>query len=320
MTDADLMQDLSEIVFYDQPDIPVYIKEDDLCEYPDRRAICHWHEDIELILVTEGKMNYQINGRSILLEEQECIVINSRQLHYGYFYRQYGCRFTCIRFHPKILAANSFIYKNYVVPFIENKGIEYLYYSLSDGGSPSRKNINCERGFGENLSGDHPSVQELIGRILALKSGQEDAYELEIIGTLYQLWRILFCQCRPVILQDDMPDQSDLALQKKMVSYIYEHYRENVTLEEIAASASISRSKCCIIFKQYLQQSPIDFMNSYRLEMSRRLLENTDSSVTQIALSCGFNHLSYFSKIFLREFGCTPTEYRREHSTSVRNH
>ncbi len=291
MTESDLMQDASEIVFYDHPDIPVYIKEDDLAEYPDRKALCHWHEDIELIHVTRGEMNYQINGRSILLKEQECIVVNSRQLHYGYSHRGRDCKFVCIRFHPKLLGANQTIYKNYVMPFIENRGIEYLYYDNADS---------------------HQPVQELISRILSLKSKQEYAYELEIIGALYQLWHILFCQCKQVIQQEITPDQSDLALQKKMVSYIYEHYREAVTLEEIAASANISRSKCCIIFKQYLQQSPIDFLNSYRLEMSRRLLENTDSSITQIALSCGFNHLSYFSKIFFREFGCTPTEYRRE--------
>ncbi len=291
MTESDLMQDSSEIVFYDNPDIPVYIKEDDLSEYPDRRAICHWHEDMELILVTEGEMNYQINGRSILLKEQDCIVINSRQLHYGYSHLYHDCKFVCVRFHPKLLGVNQVIYKNYVIPFIENKGIEYLYYDKSASQQP---------------------VQELIGRILRLKSEKEDAYELEIIGTLYQLWHILFCQCRSLLRQEIAPDQSDLALQKKMVSYIYGHYRDSVTLEQIAASANISRSKCCIIFKQYLQQSPIDFLNSYRLEMSRRLLENTAFNITQIAFSCGFNHLSYFSKIFLREFGCTPTEYRRQ--------
>lgn len=292
MTDSDLMQDASEIVFYDHPDIPVYIKEDDLSEYPDMKALCHWHEDIEVIHVTQGEMNYQINGISLLLQEQDCIVINSRQLHYGYSYFHHGCRFVCIRFHPKLLGANPMIYKSFVMPFIENKGIEYIYFD---------KNLRNQ------------PVKELISRILSLKSGREDAYELEIIGTLHQLWRILFCQCKTIIQQEITPDASDLALQKKMVSYIYEHYRDTVILEEIAASANISRSKCCIIFKQYLQQSPIDFLNRYRLEMSRRLLENTDFNITQTAFSCGFNHLSYFSKIFLREFGCTPTEYRRQH-------
>lgn len=290
MTNSDLMQDASEIVFYDCPDIPVYIKEDNLREYPDMRGLCHWHEDIEVVHILNGEMNYQINGSSILLEAQDCIVVNSRQLHYGYSHFHHDCRFICIRFHPKLLGANQAICKNFVTPLMESKGMEYFYFDHGMENQP---------------------VRDLVSHILTLKAGREDAYELEVVGSLHQFWRILFCRCKTRIRQDAMPDDSDLALQKKMVSYIYEHYRETMALEEIAASANISRSKCCIIFKQYLQQSPVDFLNRYRLEMSRRLLETTKLNITQVAFSCGFNHLSYFSKLFLREFGCTPTEFRR---------
>ena len=65
------------------------------------------------------------------------------------------------------------------------------------------------------------------------------------------------------------------------------------------------------IFKKYLQQSPVDFLNAYRLEVSRHLLKGTSYHITQIATSCGFNHLSYFSKMFMDKYGCTPSEYRK---------
>lgn len=54
----------------------------------------------------------------------------------------------------------------------------------------------------------------------------------------------------------------------------------------------------------------IDYLNTYRLKMAANLLRGTDRTVTEIALSCGFNHLSYFSKTFLQTYGCTPTAYR----------
>lgn len=292
MIDMTVMRDASEIVHYDCPDIPVYIRSDDLSDYPDMKALCHWHDDIELICITDGKMNYHINGRTVLLNTQDCILINSRQLHYGYACFHQHCRFICIRFHPKILNCNPLLYHSYIIPFIENKKIEYLYYDKS----------------AEN----HQQINELIHRIYSLKETNEDAYELEVISTFYLLWRILFCQCKSSITQEISPDNSDVALQKKMVSFIYEHYQNALTLDDISASANISRSKCCLIFKRYLQQSPVDFLNKYRLETSRRLLQNTRSSVTQIALACGFNHLSYFSKIFSRTYGCTPAQYRKQ--------
>lgn len=286
-----IMPDASEIIHYDNPDFPVYIKNDDISDYPGHKALCHWHDDIELIHITEGKMNYHISGRSVLLCKQECLFVNSKQFHYGYSHLQHGCKFICIRFNPKILGGSLAVYKDYVIPLIENEEITYLYY---DRYSQNRQNI-----------------ADLMTYILRLKSETEEACELEIISALHSLWRFLLLECKDSIQPALSPEHSDLALQKKMVSFIYEHYQEILTLDMISSAASISRSKCCIIFRQYLQQSPIDFLNKYRLEVSRYLLTNTASSITEIALSCGFNHLSYFSKLFFREYTCTPTEYRK---------
>jgi len=58
----------------------------------------------------------------------------------------------------------------------------------------------------------------------------------------------------------------DLLIQRDMVSYIYSHYSESINLEEIAAAGKVCRNKCCQIFRRYLCQSPIDFLNHYRLE------------------------------------------------------
>lgn len=286
-----IMKDFSEVVHYNCSALPVYIQNDDLSRYLNMSAPCHWHKDIEIIYILDGEMNYHINDKIVPIKKNECVIINSLQLHYGSSIYHHACRFICIRFHPKILGTDPSVYQTYVTPLIENPRIDYLYY--------------------DSNSQNHPEVEALIDRMTLAKAEMCDACELDIISSLHLLWRILYLQCRPVLGQEAATDDTSLDLQKKMVSYIYEHYQEPLTLDEIAASASISRSKCCIVFKQYLQQSPIDFLNRHRLEMSGRLLLNTQASITEIALSCGFNHLSYFSKMFLREYGCTPTEYRK---------
>lgn len=88
-----------------------------------------------------------------------------------------------------------------------------------------------------------------------------------------------------------------------MITYITLHYYDNIDLEDIAAAGNISRSKCCQIFKKYMQQSPVAYLNAYRMELSCNLLKTTSYSITSIATSCGYNHLSYFSKIFLKNLG-----------------
>ncbi|HIR88766.1 MAG TPA: helix-turn-helix transcriptional regulator, partial [Candidatus Fimimorpha faecalis] len=70
---------------------------------------------------------------------------------------------------------------------------------------------------------------------------------------------------------------------------------------------------CCQIFKKYSNQSPIDFLNTYRLEVSKNLLKETDKNITEIATSCGFNHLSYYASMFQNRYGTPPSEYRKLH-------
>ena len=89
------------------------------------------------------------------------------------------------------------------------------------------------------------------------------------------------------------PKEPDLLVQRDMVSYIYSHYSESINLDEIAAAGKVCRNKCCQIFRRYLNQSPIDFLNHYRLEVSCHLLNNTKLSIAEICTACGFNHQSY---------------------------
>ena len=99
-------------------------------------------------------------------------------------------------------------------------------------------------------------------------------------------------------------------VQRKMVQYIYKNFSDRITLDEISNAGGVSRSKCCRVFKQYLQQSPVDFLNLYRLEVSCRLLRDTKESISVVAQLCGFGQQSYYNRLFLRKYNCTPKEYR----------
>ena len=79
---------------------------------------------------------------------------------------------------------------------------------------------------------------------------------------------------------------------------------------DIAGSASVSRATCCRIFKKIYQLSPIEFLTIYRLNVSADLLTRTDESISLIAGKCGFNSVSYYSKLFLEHYGCQPHKYR----------
>ena len=130
-TKHDLMKDASEIVHYDSAGIPLYVKSDSLSEYPGMRALCHWHDDLEFIRSREGGMYYRIGSRTVLLKEGDCLIVNSRQMHYGYSRSREECRFLCILVHPRLFSANRTLYDRYIRPFIKNEQAGFLYFPAS---------------------------------------------------------------------------------------------------------------------------------------------------------------------------------------------
>ncbi len=281
-----------EIVRYNSPGIPLYIQRDQLALYPDMQALCHWHEDLEFLCILDGFMNYSVNGKKIPLSKGSCLLVNSRQIHYGFSENRQDCDFVCIVFHPQLFTGNPILYQKYILPVLENPGLEYLLFS------------------GETQ--ETLSIRDTLCKILSLKEEGRTGYELEVIGLIDTLWSRLLSGPVRLSSPSGKAPSNDLSIQKDMVSFIHRHYTEKLSLASIAASGSVCRSKCCALFKRYMRQSPIDFLNCYRLEVSRGLLENTSMSITQIATSCGFNHLSYYSRLFLRNYGCTPGDYRKK--------
>lgn len=292
--EMELMQDYSEIIPYKCPDIPFHINSVSLSTFPDMRALCHWHDDIEWIHILEGKMCYHINGKQLTLNKNDSLMVNARQMHYGYSYQKQECRFSYILFHPSLFCSNHALLEKYITPILENGHLEYLHFQS-----------------------DHESgqkVSDFLTQMIRLNETAAEGYELEIIALMHMLWIKLYQykMLLPDCCQEKIPN--DMKIQKDMISFLYQNYGEKISLDEIAAAGNVSRSKCCRIFKHYLQQTPIDFLNAYRLKISCRLLVTTDKSISEIALACGFKHLSYFSKFFYNSFGCTPREYRNKNA------
>lgn len=295
-----IMQDASEIVRYDEVGIPLSIREGLLSAYPNHMALCHWHEDIEWVYIRSGQMNYYMNGKRVLLNTGEALMVNSRQMHYGYSENGQDCDFIRILCHPKIFITNSVLYQSYIAPVLSNPSLEYLHLKPE---------------FPEDAE-----ALQLLPEILRIKKEHPAAYEIEAAALLSLLWCRLL-RSHPMMPNEAAakPKEPDLLVQRDMVSYIYSHYSESINLDEIAAAGKVCRNKCCQIFRRYLNQSPIDFLNHYRLEVSCHLLNNTKLSIAEICTACGFNHQSYYSKIFLRTYSCSPRDFRKrtEEKTSA---
>jgi len=112
-------------------------------------------------------------------------------------------------------------------------------------------------------------------------------------------------------------DKRDLDRMKVMLQYIYAHYSEPVTLDDIAATAGISTRECARCFRRAINRPPVRFLIEYRAQMAAMMLIRTDNSISSIAEQCGFVSDSYFGKIFKEIYSCTPRDYRKAHMSET---
>lgn len=97
-----------------------------------------------------------------------------------------------------------------------------------------------------------------------------------------------------------------------MLSFIYEHYPEDIGLADISGSANISAGECCRIFREHLQTTPYQFLTEYRIRKSVEMLSGP-LAISEIAGHCGYNQTSNFIAKFKSIMGCTPAQYRKHY-------
>lgn len=98
-----------------------------------------------------------------------------------------------------------------------------------------------------------------------------------------------------------------------ILDYIHQNYAENITISDIANANNIDRTYVFKLFQKYLNISPSQYLQQYRLSKACTLLRKTSLSITDISYTVGFQHSPYFTKLFTQYIGESPSEYRKEY-------
>jgi AraC-like DNA-binding protein len=152
--------------------------------------------------------------------------------------------------------------------------------------------------------------------IYELSRHRPEGFEFEVAARYLSLLRQYFRIYHHTNPEETVRHDTDMESFREMLAFIGEHHQEEITLDEIADIGRMSRSKCSRMFRRYLGKSPIEHVQKYRLEKSVFLLKNTDLQFSEIASVCGFNQQSYFNRLFVREYGVTPRQMRKEFKKS----
>ena len=109
----------------------------------------------------------------------------------------------------------------------------------------------------------------------------------------------------------DVPTKKD-----KIERYVSCHLYQKIPLDEISSYAGMNKTYFCLFFKKHYGISFTDYINRKRLETASSLLLKPDTSIAEVALSCGYPTVTYFNRIFRKYMGMTPSEYRKSKEVS----
>ena len=287
MNPLKILPDNSECLRYNIPDLPLYSRPGELYQFG-YKAVCHWHPDLEFVYIIKGTMDYYVNGNIIRIHENEGFFVNSCRMHYGFSNEHNDCTFICAVIHPSVFTNASNVIKSYVKHKISSKNIDYIL--LSRDVPWQNKIIDRLITNHAEINSTNPSIMQLLENAAAICTNIFDHIDdVELTE-------------KSVRMQLDF---------LKMTEFIHKNYQQKITLDDIASAGTVSRSKCCRLFKQFVQQAPNIYLTKYRISQSIKLLSDSDLPITDIALSCGFQTASYYTNVFKQDMNITPLQYRK---------
>lgn len=143
---------------------------------------------------------------------------------------------------------------------------------------------------------------------LALGSTKYKVNEYEQIGYAYLFFSILMkSEESSNIPQDEYVN--------KATKFIQNNYSYPISIEQIANYIGIERTYLFRVFKKILGISPQEYLIQYRLEKGTQLLIQSGMGITEIAYSCGFREVGYFSRCFKKKYGVSPFQYRKQNTS-----
>ena len=272
------------------PEFPAAIYHDDITE---NFVNWHWHAEIEIGYVEDGMILLECDNRKYSLRKGDLFFINSNVLH-AMRNQTDGqtAVFKSIAFDSSIISNNteSVYYKKYLHPIIRSaKFRDYIW--------------NSDAEFFDKLDCLIRSTWNVINT-------ESDDYEITSRNALSDFFAVL----SHINHEDLVPASSaNLLLEDRVqviLNYIHANYSSDITLDDLATAANVSKSEVLRCFKSIIKISPIKYLKNFRLQNAAYMLKNSTYSIQTIYELCGFDSNSYFSKSFKEIYHCSPREYR----------
>ncbi len=239
----------------------------------------HYHEEMEIVYVVSGEVALTVDGTVHSVEKEEIALVFPYQIH------------------SLTTPEKSHIYIIKILPSQLDFSRLYLENPVVSKSNPSYGKLK-ELMFSmfAELKGDEKDIV----RPLALRTATGSV--LLCIARLDGIHKV----SRDTILEHN----KNIELLKTVNDFLKEHFQENVSLESVASACHLSMYYFAHVFKKAVGTTFLAYLNAFRLEQAKHMIEHGNESMTHIAMQCGFSSIRTFNRCFYKHYKLTPTEAR----------
>jgi AraC-like DNA-binding protein len=238
------------------------------------------HEGYELVLISSGECQLCVENRKYLMRPGDVLFMAEGEYHCMNVPEQ--CTFRYIDFRPNLIFSHPAFRDLILKPFMAGL----------NGGS-------------HKVSGNRQLRERVLQLIGAAEKGK--AGHLQILEKLIGLLAVFESM--------KLTGQTALSFHRNKVKsameMIYTRYAEDISIDEMARTCALSRASFYRHFLKAYKTGPREFINELRMDRAAFLLISTGRKVADIAMSTGYQNLSYFNRLFLKKTGIAPLRYRK---------
>ena len=248
----------------------------------------HRHGNFEIATVVSGKGTYSTAAGVLPICAGDVFVFCSNEPHWILQIEGEGLEILNLHFDHACFKAACPIGRQY----------PNLFYSHSES-------FGCRIPAAESAP-----IRRLTAAIRQELEVQEPEHESFVFGHLQLLFSLLVRSYGYYCPGEGVHDAVERI--QNSLRFIDEHFAEDITLEQIAAQSNLSPHYFTRLFGESFRMKLWDHVLIKRIDMAKRLLTSqSDITVLEIALQCGFHNTANFNRAFLRFTGMTPSEYRK---------
>lgn len=243
----------------------------------------HWHKSIELLFILDGEVQLTVNDLHYSLCEEDIILINRNDLH-----ELYSTDATLIAVQ-----------------------IDLERLALPDG----IENLRFDCFSQNNMNQSFQSIKQLIAQMVFSNAKDNHATYSYNLSLAYALVSQLLNHFQSAEQKNTLKTEKHLERLTNIMTYIKDHYQDNLTLNEVASREHLSAPYLSSFFDKYIGMNFSTYYDKLRIDYAVNDLISTDLSIEDIALKHGFSETRSFLRAFKKEYQTLPSVYRKNHKS-----